>query len=144
MQFGSITQPGGPLWSNGSLNFTVGTPPAPAAGPPVAANGTTLVLNLSEDAYAGDATFTLSVDGIQRSIAQTVTAAHGDGASQAFDFTSLGIPPGRHDIGVTFTNDAYAGAGRDRNLFVDSVRFGDMTQSGGVLWSNGTLNFQVG
>ncbi len=144
VQFGSITQPGGPLWSNGSLHYTIGTPPAPVAGPPVSTNGTALVLNLSEDAYAGDACFTLSVDGIQRSIDQTVTAAHGAGASQAFDFTSLGIAPGSHDIGVTFANDAYDGAGRDRNLFVDSIRFGDTTQAGGALWSNGTLHLQVG
>lgn len=137
VQFGSITQQGGPLWVNGSLNYIIGTPP-------VSANGAALVLNLSEDAYAGDASFTLSVDGIQRSIDQAVTAAHGAGASQAFDFTSLGIAPGRHDIGVTFTNDAYDGAGRDRNLFVDNVRFGDTTQTGGALSSNGTLNFQVG
>ena len=71
-----------------------------------------LVLYLSEDAWAGDAQFTVSVDGKTLDTAEAVTALHASGASQDFAFTgSFGAGP--HDVGVSFLNDAW-GARRRR------------------------------
>ena len=46
----------------------------------------TLVLSISEDAYKGDAQFTVSVDGKQLGGTFTATALHASGASQNFIF----------------------------------------------------------
>ena len=47
----------------------------------------TLTIGLSEDAYQGDAQFTVTMDGVPLGAAQTVTASHGAGGKQAFTFT---------------------------------------------------------
>jgi hypothetical protein len=44
-----------------------------------------MVLSLSEDAWNGDAQFTVSVDGQQIGGVQTASAAHAQGQSQEFD-----------------------------------------------------------
>ena len=47
----------------------------------------TLTLGLAEDAYQGDAQFTVTVDGVLVSTAaQTVTASHAAGKEQQFTF----------------------------------------------------------
>jgi len=101
----------------------------------------TLVLNLSEDAYQGDAQFTVTVDGKVVSSAQPVTALHGQGHSEMFTFK--GDWSGAHAFGVTFTNDAWGGsADGDRNLYIDSATFdGSAVQSAAALYGNGTVTF---
>ena len=81
----------------------------------------TLVVNVSEDAYLGDALFTVSVDKKKIGGNLTATALHAKGASQ--DFTLTGAwGPGPHVVTVRFLVDAYGGsAGKDRNLYVNSV-----------------------
>ncbi|MDQ2762575.1 MAG: hypothetical protein M3Y22_03515 [Pseudomonadota bacterium] len=88
-----------------------------AAAPPT----DMLRLNLSGDAYQGDAQFTLSVDGKLIAMPQAVTAVHGSSAWQAFDFAgSFGA--GNHTVSVTFTNDLYGGSPTtDRNLYVNGI-----------------------
>ena len=83
----------------------------------------TLTLGVSEDAYQGDAQFTVSVDGQQVGGTRTVTALHSAGQSQAVTLTgSWGL--GHHVVAVNFLNDAYAGtAATDRNLFVGSAGY---------------------
>ncbi len=125
------------LYSNGSRSFTVGGSAGSTAAPsPV------LTLNLSEDAYQGDAQFTVSVDGKTISSPQSVTTLHSSGSSEAFAFT--GLSAGKHDIGVTFTNDAYGGsATTDRNLYVNSISFGQNQYAGASLFTNSTQHFSV-
>ena len=45
-----------------------------------------LVVTVNEDAYQGDAQFTVSVDGTQVGGTQTTTALRGSGQTQAFTF----------------------------------------------------------
>jgi hypothetical protein len=91
--------------------------PAPTGG---------LVLQLSEDAYQGDAQFTVSVDGTQLGAAQAVTARHGAGAPQAFSFAG-DFAPGAHQVSISFLNDYWDPAtGNDRNLFVEGIALNGM------------------
>jgi len=102
-----------------------------APGTPVTqyANGTAhvataaspLVLQLSEDAYQGDAQFTVSVDGKTLGAAQAVNASHAAGAVQNFAFAQA-MTAGTHDVAVSFLNDAWGGtAATDRNLYVNAI-----------------------
>ena len=132
-----------------TLTSTPGGDSAPTPTPSPAASSTTqdLVLNVSEDAYKGNAQFTVDVDGNQVGGTYTATALHGQGQSQAIDlgtFADLGTP---HDVAVTFLNDKYDGTpSTDRNLYVDSIQIDGQTVSGTTapLTGNGTLNFLVG
>jgi len=121
------------------------TPTVPAAVVlPTASPTDTLVLNLSEDAYLGDAQFTVTVDGKSLGAAQSVTASHGQGQSEAFTFTgSFGAGP--HQVGVTFLNDLYAPGVGDRNLYVNSISLdGTVNPSTTApLYSGGTQTFAV-
>jgi len=119
--------------------------PSTASAPPVVGSGAdTLVLDLSEDAYGGDAQFTLTVDGKAVGSAQAVTAAHGKGQSEAFTFK--GDWSGPHVVGVSFTNDRYDGtAATDRNLYIDGATFDGAAVEGKTpLYGNGTASFAIG
>lgn len=148
--------------SDGDWNFTNGSKPlaaaawgadfgaasgaAAAAGPVPVTLGTgpdSLVLQVSEDAWSGDAQFTIAVDGKQVGGTQTTTAARAAGQAQAF--TVLGtFAPGNHTATVTFVNDAYGGsAAQDRNLYVGGATVDGAVVSGASLaeYSNGTQAF---
>lgn len=105
-----------------------------------------LVLNASEDAYQGNALFTVQVDGTQVGGTYTATALHGQGQSQAVDLGFLSGTATSHDIAVTFLNDAYAGtSATDRNLYVDSIQLDGMVVAGttAALMSSGADYFKV-
>ena len=106
-------------------------PPAPAPAPPPAPTppaAGTLVVNVSEDAYQGDAQFTVAVDGKQAGGTYTATASHAAGQSASVAVAgSYGA--GQHSVVVTFTNDAYGGPGLDRNLYLNSVSLNGATQT---------------
>ncbi len=124
--------------------------PAPGAltvaAPTVAAAAHgVLILRLSEDAYRGDARFTLSVDGVQVGGTLTATASHGGGQSQSFTVAG-DFATGPHVVGVTLVNDLSSGtAGEDRNLYVDGMGFNgqDMHQAA-TLETNGTALLSTG
>jgi Ca-dependent carbohydrate-binding module xylan-binding len=80
------------------------------------------VLTLSEDAYNGDAQFIAKMDGTQLGAAQSVTASNTAGQTQDFTFSGT-WGAGPHNVEVDFINDAYAGPGQDRNLYVDQVTY---------------------
>ncbi len=87
----------------------------------MATGASPLVLQLSEDAYQGDAQFTVAVDGKQLGGAQSVTASHAAGAVQNFAFAQA-MAAGTHDVAVSFLNDAWGGtAATDRNLYVQAI-----------------------
>ncbi len=128
------------MLSNGTDNFTVGGTTAVARGP-----ADRLALHLAEDAWQGNATFYLSIDGKQVSTQQQVAALHSAGAWQDFTFAG-NLGAGSHTIGVTFTNDVYGGSPTtDRNLYVNGLTVNGHVYGTGVttLLSNGTATFNV-
>ena len=80
----------------------------------------TVVLTLGEDAYQGDAQFSVAVNGVQIATGQSVTASQADGVSQQYAYQG-DFGPGSYNVTVTFLNDAYASPGQDRNLYVDNI-----------------------
>ena len=104
----------------------------------------TLVLSMSEDAYLGDAQFTVAVDGEQLGGTFTATALHSGGVSQDFIFKG-DWAPGSHTVAVDFLNDAWAGTPTtDRNLYVNGLSYdGIATGQTAALMSAGTQNFAV-
>ena len=78
----------------------------------------TLALQVSEDAWNGNAQFTVSVDGTQIGGIQTTTASHAAGQTQTFNVLGT-FAAGSHTATVNFLNDAYGGSPTtDRNLYV--------------------------
>jgi hypothetical protein len=104
----------------------------------------TLVLNVSEDAYKGDAQFTVSVNGKALGGTFTATAPHASGASQAFIFNG-DFGAGQHAVAVNFLNDAYAGTpSTDRNLYVNGISYnGTNTAQSAALMGQGPKAFAV-
>ncbi len=80
----------------------------------------TLVLRASEDAYQGDAQFTVRVDGVQLGGVHTVTALRAQGQVQDFAFTGQFGGAGSR-VTVEFLNDAFTPGQGDRNLIVEQV-----------------------
>lgn len=123
--------------------------PAPVVTPPSSSCGTatdTLKLAISEDAYQGDAQYTVSVDGKQVGGTYTATASHAAGASQSLVLTGT-WGTGAHTVAVTFLNDLYAGtAATDRNLYVGRVTYDGVPAAQGAmaLMSNGAVSWAVG
>ncbi len=112
----------------------------------VATHADTLALCLSEDAWQGDAQFTISVDGAQVGGARSVSALHSSGMSQLVSLTG-NWGAGGHKLGIAFINDAYGGtAATDRNLYVSSAAFDGTTYAGtsANMYANSTANFSVG
>jgi len=105
----------------------------------------TIVLHVQEDAYQGDAQYTVAVDGTQVGGIRTETAQAKLGQSEAVTLHgSFGIGP--HKVGVTFLNDAYGGsAATDRNLYVTSVSYNGMAVPGATaaLYKNGTTTISI-
>ena len=106
----------------------------------------TLDLHVSEDAYQGDAQFTVSVDGRQVGGTQTAQASHAGSADQDFQF--LGTwGAGTHTVAVDFLNDLYGGtASTDRNLYVDAATYHGASAAAAplALLGGGTESFRVG
>jgi hypothetical protein len=126
--------------NNGTDSFTVGGTTPTMSGP-----ADTLTLRLSEDAWKGNAQFTLSIDGKQVSTPQAVVVAHSAGAWQDLSFAG-NFGAGSHQVGVTFTNDAYGGTPTtDRNLYINGVDLNGQRYGSGTtaLMSNGTATFTV-
>ena len=141
------------LYSQGSQSFSFTTPYG--SGTPQAVfvgSGTEdLALSVSEDAYLGDADYTLAVDGQQigGTLSVDPLAMHGTGVTQTV-FVAGNFAVGSHTLSVDFLNDAFAGPGQDRNLYIEGARFSVAAatlQSVGVpnatlaLLSGGTQSF---
>jgi endoglucanase len=106
------------MYVNGTVTFADITQGPPGHPPP---GDVPMTLHLSEDAWNGDAQFTVDIDG-QNIIGPTnVAVTHSSGNVQ--DFTLyIGVGPGTHTLSVNFTNDAWGGTpDTDRNLYVNSV-----------------------
>lgn len=102
----------------------------------------TLVLNLSEDAYQGDAIAQLFVDGQKYGSPITVTASNAAGQIQQVDVSLASIVAGAHTIGVQFTNDLWGGSSStDRNLYVAPIQVG--VQSGSSVINTTTYGSSI-
>lgn len=106
------------MYVNGTATFTDITMGSPGHKPPEYVYTT---LHLSEDAYQGDAQFTVDVDGQQVLGPTSVVVAHDSGRVQDFTMVEpIGI--GDHTVSIHFLNDSYGGTpNTDRNLYVDSL-----------------------
>jgi Ca-dependent carbohydrate-binding module xylan-binding len=116
-----------------------------AVPPPVIGAGSDmLVVKVSEDAYHGDAQFTVAVDGKQLGGTFTATMLHASGGSQAFAFAG-DFGAGQHSVSVKFLNDAYAGsASTDRNLYVNDIVYNGVdTKAVATLYGAGARAFSV-
>ncbi len=138
----AVSNAGLNLLSGGAQSFSFNGVASATAAP----SGTdTLDLHVSEDAWQGDAQYTVKVDGSQVGGVRTATALHGQGATQ--DVSIAGAwGAGPHTVGVSFINDAYGGsAATDRNLYVDAVSYNGAAAGGApaTLLSNGMASFGV-
>jgi beta-glucanase (GH16 family) len=103
-----------------------------------------LRLSLSEDAFNGDAEYTVSVDGTQIGGVQTAHALHSSGNSDLL-LVQGNWGSGTHDIAVTFLNDAWSPGVGDRNLYVDSATYNgaDVANAKQALMSGGAFHFDL-
>jgi beta-mannanase len=136
VSYNGQSAPGTPvaLMSNGTADFTTPAPTVPTA----------LTINLAEDAWQGDAQYSIAIDGQTLVQDGTATASHALGQSQAINLTQA-LSPGTHDLAVSFLNDAYGGTAQtDRNLYVNSAAVNGSPVSGAsaALMSTGTDHFQ--
>lgn len=89
----------------------------------IGAGSDTLSLGISEDAYQGNAEFTVSLDGQQVGGTLTSTSLN-DGFSSDTVNVLADLAPGIHTATVNFLNDAYGGAiNVDRNLYIDGATY---------------------
>jgi Ca2+-binding RTX toxin-like protein len=118
-------------------------PPAAPASPTVGSGPDILVLKISQDAFGGDAQYTVAVDGKQ--IGGTLTAKASHAAGQSDTVTVQGDwAAGAHDAVVTFLNDDWGGtAATDRNLHVDGAAYNGAAVPGAAraLMGNGGAGF---
>jgi hypothetical protein len=144
--------PGGGGGGGGSAPPTNPTPVSAGTGPD------TLVLQISENAYAngdgtsdaaGDARFTVSVDGQQVGGTFTALASHSAGQNQAFSLSGDWTPM-QHTVTVHFLNGALDPAAPDangsdeRSLYVNSVTYdGANTSQSAALTASGGVNFKI-
>ena len=113
-----------------ATSATTNLPPASSPTAP-ASTDAGLIINVSEDAYKGDAQFTVTVDGQQYGGVYTATASHNAGSSQPFAVGPLDA--GTHQIGISFINDLYDGSPQtDRNLYLDSAHYNGHEIAGGA------------
>ena len=118
-------------------------PTTPTGQSTLAVVASTIVVDASEDAWQGNAQFTVSIDGQQIGGTYTATTLHASEQTQSFSISD-DLTPGQHTIGVTFINDAYGGSSStDRNLYVDSVSVNGqvIADSQATLFSDGTASF---
>lgn len=105
-----------------------------------------LVLVLSEDAWRGDAAFTVSVNGETRNGPTMVTASNCVGATQHFTYEGR-WGNGPVSVEITFVNDSYGGApDKDRNLYIWQVIYNGIEEltKARALFSDGSITVTVG
>ncbi|TGD95729.1 hypothetical protein EU555_26875 [Methylobacterium nonmethylotrophicum] len=107
------------------------TTPAPAPAPigtaqpsvTLGSGSDQLLLKVSQDAYHGNAQYTVSVDGKQIGGVQTAQSLHSSGQSDLISVRG-DWGQGNHDVAIKFVNDDWGGsAARDRNLYLDSATY---------------------
>lgn len=133
--------------ADGTAQPSPATSPAPIPSPPAVTVGSgpdDVLLRVSEDAYRGDARFTVSVDGKQVGGVLTTTASHKLGQVQEVHVRGT-FGPGVHTVRMTFLNDAWGGtAATDRNLYLDALSYNGVdAHQAAALTRNGSRDFSV-
>jgi hypothetical protein len=114
------------LTAGSSETFDVG-----ATTPKAAAPADTLTLDLSEDAWKGNALFDIYVDGKRVTSPQVVSALHDASQTQSFTLTG-NWGAGTHTIGVSCVNHAYGGAPSEaRDVYIDGATLNGSAVFGG-------------
>ena len=131
--------------SSGSSTTGSSSTPATPQTVVIGSGKDTLALSVDEDAYNGNAQFTISVDGVQVGGVQTTTAVRTAGQTQTFDVFG-NWSTGTHTVAVDFLNDSYAGTPQtDRNLYINGAAYDGTAAIGTLtLMSNGTQSMTVG
>ena len=123
------------LLSNGSAGFT--TPGAPV--------NAIIAVQMSEDAWKGDAQYSVSIDGGSPVTTGSISALESLANTQTVSFAAM-LAYGKHDIAISFLNDAYGGTSQlDRNLYVKGMSVNNSSVAGATsqLYSTGTSHFTV-
>jgi hypothetical protein len=123
-----------------------GTSTSPLPVVPPVAGPATIALSVSEDAWQGDAQFTVKIDGTQIGGVQIASALHSSGDSDIVSMTGS-WSAGAHAVQIQFINDGYGGTvAADRNLYVNSIAYNGVAESGttATMLSNATNTFTVG
>jgi hypothetical protein len=95
---------------------------APPVVPPSPAAFSTIKVFVSEDAFLGDAKFTVTADGHQIGTTYAITTLHSSGQFQEIDITADLGATGPKSVAVNYINDAYGGSpSADRNLYVQKM-----------------------
>ncbi len=125
---------------------SLGTVSAATFAPVTLGSGPAAVtLNVAEEAYQGDARYTVSVDGVQLGGTLTATASYAAGQSQTVVLRGDWLE-GTHVVAVDFLNDGWGGtAETDRNLYVSLVPSTDAVDGGSslALLNGGTQTLTV-
>ncbi len=102
---------------------------------------TPISVNLSEDAWKGDAQAFIAIDGKVTGGVLGITASHAAGKTQAMQFL-LDLSPGPHTASVTFLNAA-GDNDAARRLYIDSIDVAGQhyAQAAALLPENGTSTF---
>ena len=141
------------LLSSGTQPF--GFQVAAAPGVVLGSGAHALVLGLNQDAWQGNAQYTVSVDGVQLGGTQTASALHASGTTDQVTLRG-DWAPGPHVVTVNFLNDEYGGTPTtDRNLYVVGASFDGAAVPGAakallsagpqdVLFSGGGANTSLG
>jgi hypothetical protein len=143
---------GAPVATTLTLRDTQTSPTSPTAVTSSAATVVTAAggsgnvsLLLSEDAYQGDAKYSVTVDGKQVINGASATASHAAGLQQTVNLPGI-LAAGAHDIGVSFLNDLYGGtSATDRNLYLNGIDLKTAAVAGTShsFFSAGTDHFSV-
>ncbi len=145
-------QTGMPIWTpTQGVRIDTAAPPSPTPTAPAPIQTTlgsgsdTLVLRISQDAYQGNAQYTVKVDNVQIGGTQTATAWHSSGQSDTLTIKG-NWAIGNHNVAVTFLNDAWGGTSTtDRNLYVDGMTYDGAAVANGsaALRAAGPATFTV-
>jgi beta-glucanase (GH16 family) len=118
----------------------------PVVAPSVPASPDTIDIAVSQDAYQGDAQFTVLVDGKQVGGVQTTHALHNAGGAEHIKLTGA-WGSAAHNVQISFINDAWGGStATDRNLYVDSIAYDGVVGAKTVtaFFTGGSKIFTVG
>src|SRR5918993_2087416 len=98
----------------------------------------TLVLQVTQDAYQGDAQYAVYVDGKQVGGTLTAKTLHGSGQSDTIEIKG-DWSAGNHNVSVKLLNDLYHGSpATDRNVYVENATYNGAAVPGGSLYVNST------
>jgi beta-glucanase (GH16 family) len=131
---GAVGGPGGTVGGPGG-----GTTPVIPTGKTteIGTGPETITLKITQDAWQGDARYSVTVDGVQVGGVQTASALRGSGQQDTLVVHGA-FGGGAHDVQVTFLNDAWGGAGMDRNLHVEGASYNGRAISTGATSLAGT------